>query len=201
MSRMIRKANAFEIVNHWVLAVSFFILTISGFGFLFHLNQMNSLFGSFAQMKIVHNWTGVVFMVSLTFTMFSYLPVSLSYTADDIVWIAKAGGYLSKRAVIPPQDKINTGQKLYYLVLLAAGYAISASGLGIWLVSGDKSLILLSHLAHNISFDLFVIMIPVHIYLGSIVNPGALRIMIDGRVPLDWAKSHHGKWVKKAGFE
>lgn len=201
MTRMVKKANAFEIFNHWVLAVSCFILAISGFGFLFHLEPVGSLFGGFNQMKVIHNWTGVVFLASLFLSMFSYLPVSLSYSSEDIGWITSAGGYLSKKTVVPPQDIINTGQKLYYLALLACGYAISASGFIIWLVAGNKQLILLSHLVHNISFDLIVIMIPVHIYLGAIVNPGALRIMITGSVPLDWAKSHHGKWVKKMGFE
>ncbi len=200
MSKMIKKANAFEIINHWVLAVSCFILTISGFGFLFHLEPVGALFGDFNAMKLIHNWTGIVFTVSLFLTMFSYLPVSLSYSSDDIAWITSAGGYLSKKTVVPPQDIINTGQKLYYLVLLASGYAIAASGAVIWLVSGNRQLILLAQLVHNISFDLIVIMIPVHIYLGAIVNPGALRIMITGSVPLDWAKSHHGKWVKKMGF-
>lgn len=200
MSKMIKKANAFEILNHWVLAASCFVLAISGFGFLFQLEQIGSLFGGFNQMKLIHNYAGIVFVASLFLTMFSYLPVSLSYSSEDIGWILTAGGYLSRKAV-PPQDIINTGQKLYYLALLVVGYAISASGLVIWLMAGVKKWVLLSHLIHNISFDLIVIMIPVHIYLGAIVNPGALRIMINGTVPLEWAKEHHGKWVKKMGFE
>jgi len=201
MGKMIKKANAFEILNHWVLAVSCFILAISGFGFLFQLEQIGSLFGGFNQMKLIHNYAGIVFLASLFLTMFSYLPVSLSYSSEDLGWILTAGGYLSKKAVVPPQDIINTGQKLYYLALLVVGYAISASGLLIWFMAGVKKWVLLSHLVHNIAFDLIVIMIPVHIYLGAIVNPGALRIMINGTVPLEWAKEHHGKWVKKMGFE
>ncbi len=43
MDKMIKKATAFEIVNHWALAVSFFVLAITGFGFLFHLEQLNSI--------------------------------------------------------------------------------------------------------------------------------------------------------------
>ncbi len=198
--QMIKKANAFEILNHWVLALSCFILILSGFAFLFHLEQVGVIFGSNNQMKLIHNYVGIVFLVSLFLTMFSYLPVSLSYSKEDIGWILSAGGYLSKKAVVPPQDIINTGQKLYYLALLVVGYAISASGLVIWLMAGVRKWVLLSHLIHNISFDLIVIMIPVHIYLGAIVNPGALRIMINGNVPLEWARSHHGKWVKKMGY-
>lgn len=197
---MIRKAGAFEIANHWALALSFFILTLSGFGFLFHLEQMNFIFGSFSMMRLIHNWSGVIFLVSLFLTMFNYLPVAFSLGPDDIGWLLKAGGYFSRKAVVPPQDIINTGQKLFYLILLLLGYAISASGLIIWLTAGVKKWILLSHLIHNISFDLLLIIIPLHAYLGTLANPGTFRIMVYGTVPLEWAKKRHAKWVSKMGY-
>jgi len=197
---MIRKTSAFDIANHWVLALSFFILTVTGFGFLFHLELMNSIFGSFNRMRLIHNWSGIIFLVSLFLTMFIYLRVSVSFGPDDVGWILKAGGYLSRKAVVPPQDIINTGQKFFYLVFLLLGYAISASGLIIWLAAGVKKWVLLSHLIHNISFDLLVMLIPVHIYLGTFANPGTFRIMIYGTVPLEWAKKRHGKWVRRMGY-
>lgn len=203
MTQMVRKANAFEIINHWALAVSFFILTISGFGFLFHLEQMNSIFGSFNNMGAWHNWAGVVFTVSLIFTIFNYLPVSLRFGSDEIGWFLKAGGYLSKKAKVPPQDELNAGQKLFYLVILLAGIAIAVSGFVIWLrpaVPAINKWVLLSHFVHNIIFDLMVIAIPAHIYLGTLANPGTFRIMVYGTVPLEWAKKRHAKWVQKIGF-
>ncbi|MCL5024314.1 MAG: cytochrome b/b6 domain-containing protein [Nitrospirae bacterium] len=197
---MVRKASSFEIVNHWALAVSFFVLAVSGYAFLFHLEGVGSVFGGFNQMRAVHNWAGVVFAVSLFLTIFHYLPVSLHFTSDDAAWFGKAGGYFSKRAAVPPQDELNAGQKLYYLVVLAAGVVISASGIVIWLRPWAKSGILLSHLLHNISFDLMVIAIPAHIYLATLANPGTFRIMVYGTVPLSWAKKRHAKWVQRMGF-
>lgn len=199
-NNMIKKANTFEIVNHWLLVVSFFILTVSGFAFLFHLEQAGSVFGGFNQMKVWHNWAGVVFAASLLLTIFNYLPVSLKFSSDDVAWLFKAGGYLSKKAKVPPQDELNAGQKLYYLVVLIAGIAISASGIVIWLrpVTADiNKWVLLSHLVHNISFDLLVIAIPAHIYLATLANPGTFRIMVYGTVPLEWARKRHAKWVQK----
>jgi len=199
-NNMVKKANAFEIMNHWALAISFFILVISGFGFLFHLEQLNSVFGSFSQMRDIHNWAGVVFAVSLFFTIFNYLPVALSLSADDIAWISKGGGYFSKKTEVPPQDRLNTGQKLFYIFILIVGIAITASGLVIWLMPEVKKWIYLSFLAHNIGFDLMVIAIPLHIYLGTLANPGTFRIMVYGTVPIEWAKKKHAKWVQKMGF-
>lgn len=203
MSNMVKKASAFQIFNHWVLAVSFFILTVSGFGFLLHLEQMNSLFGSFNQMRVIHNWAGVVFSASLFLTIFSYLPVSLRFSGDDVAWFFKAGGYLSKKVAVPPQDELNAGQKLYYLTVLFAGIAIAASGLVIWLrpaMPDPKKWVLLSHLVHNLSFDLLIIAIPLHIYLATLANPGTVRIMVYGTVPVEWARKRHAKWVKGLGL-
>lgn len=203
MTQMVRKANAFEIINHWALAISFIILTITGFGFLFHLEQLNSIFGNFNTMRAWHNWTGVVFIVALFLTVFNYLPVSLRFSSDDIGWILKAGGYFSKKAKVPPQDILNAGQKIFYLGLLLVGIAIALSGFIIWLrpaVPAINKWVLLSHLVHNIAFDLMVIAIPGHIYLGTFANPGTFRIMVYGTVPLEWAKKRHAKWVQKIGF-
>lgn len=200
MSNMVRKASAFEILNHWVMAVSFFILSVSGYGFLFHVEGIGSVFGGFNQMKVIHNWVGVVFSVSLFFTLFSYIVEALSISGDDIAWIFKGGGYFSKKTVVPPQGKLNTGQKLYYLTVLAAGIAITATGLIIWLrpeMADIKKWILLSHLVHNISFVLMVIAIPLHIYLATLANPGTVRIMLYGTVPIEWARKRHPKWVQK----
>ncbi len=200
---MIKKATTFEIINHWALAVSFFVLTVSGYAFLFQIEQVGSVFGGFNQMKVIHNWAGVVFAASLFFTIFHYLPVSLRFGSDDIAWFLKGGGYLSKKVSVPPQDELNAGQKLYYLAVLLAGIMISASGLVIWLrpdVADIRKWILFSHLLHNISFDLMVVAIPVHMYLASLANPGTFRIMVYGTVPLAWAKKRHAKWVQRMGY-
>lgn len=200
MSQYIRKATPLEIINHWLLAGSFFLLTFTGFGFLFRLEWMASIFGSFNSMRTIHNWSGVVFIIALAGTIFYYLPVALSWSKEDTEWVKHAGGYLSKKAKIPPQDIINAGQKIFYLFILIAGLIISATGFVIWLMAGERQWVLVSHLLHNIAFDLFVIAIPLHIYLGTLANPGTFRIMVYGTVPVEWARKRHTKWVQKLGY-
>ena len=203
MAKMVQKADALEIINHWVLAGSFFLLAISGFGFLFHLNPVFSVFGGNMGMRNVHNWAGIIFSLSLALSTVYYLPISLAYTGEDIAWILKGGGYLSKRTVVPPQDKLNAGQKGYYLFLLVSGIAIAVSGFVIWLFpagSGVRSWIQVSHLVHNICFVLMVVSVPTHIYLATLANPGTLRIMLSGTVPLEWARKRHARWIEKQGL-
>lgn len=197
MADMLRKANAFEILNHWVMAISFFLLTVTGFAFLLHMAGIVSFFGGPMGMKTVHNYAGIVFAASLVLTMFSYLIESLSFSGDDVKWLLKGGGYLSRNATVPAQGKLNAGQKMVYLMVLAAGAAIAVSGLYLWLAPEVKSRTLSMHFLHNAAFDVYLIIVTFHIYLASIASPGSLRIMINGTVPLEWARKRHAKWAAK----
>ncbi|MHB8789939.1 MAG: formate dehydrogenase subunit gamma [Desulfobulbaceae bacterium] len=199
MGEMVRKESGGAILNHWFLAISCILLIITGFAFLFHMESVGSVFGGFETMKTVHNWTGVVFTVSLLLTMAQYLGDSLKYDADDGQWFKVAGGYLSHKVKVPPMGKHNPGQKLYYLGILIFGIAIALSGFGIWLMKDNPTIMLLSHLVHNVAFIFFCIMVPVHIYLSTLANPGTFQIMVNGMVPVELAKRRYPKWMKSVG--
>jgi formate dehydrogenase subunit gamma len=199
MAEMVKKSSGDEILNHWILAVSCILLIISGYGFLFQIETIGSLFGGFDTMKTVHNWVGVVFILSLLYSMRHYFKDALEYDADDRQWFKVAGGYLSHKVKVPPMGKYNPAQKLYYLAILAAGIAIALSGSVIWLIQDNAGLILFAHLVHNVAFCIFIIAVPVHIYLSTLANPGTFRIMVNGMVPLELAKKRYPKWMKAAG--
>jgi formate dehydrogenase subunit gamma len=199
MAEMVRKSSVDEVLNHWILAGSCILLMITGFAFLFHLEPVGSVFGGFNMMKDVHNWGGVVFSVSLLYSMRHYFKDALEYDADDARWFMVAGGYLSHKVKVPPMGKYNPGQKLYYLAVLGFGIAISVSGFGIWLMKDNATVMLVSHLVHNVSFCVFAIAAPVHIYLSTLANPGTFSIMVSGTLPLADAKKKYPKWMKEAG--
>ena len=199
MAEMVRKSSVDEIVNHWLLAGSCILLALTGFAFLFHLDGVAGVFGGYNVMKDVHNWLGVIFALSLLYSMRHYLKDAFEYDADDLQWFKVAGGYLSHKVKVPPMGKYNPGQKLYYLAIVGAGIAIALSGFGMWLMKDNASLMLLSHLIHNIAFIIFVLAVPVHIYLGTLANPGTMQIMINGMMPLDDARKKHPKWIKAIG--
>ncbi len=199
MAEMVRKSSIDEIINHWILAGSCILLMITGYTFLFHLDGVASVFGGYNSMKSIHNWGGVVFCVSLLYSMRHYLIDALHYDADDVQWFKVAGGYLSHKVTVPPMGKYNPGQKLYYLAIVAAGIAIALSGFGIWLLKDNTALMLIAHLVHNVAFSIFVIAVPVHIYLGTLANPGTFQLMVSGTLPLESAKKRYPKWMKAAG--
>jgi formate dehydrogenase subunit gamma len=199
MAEMVRKSSVDEILNHWILAGSCILLMITGFAFLFHFESVGAVFGGFNTMKSVHNWGGVVFSISLLYSMRHYLKESFEYDADDARWFMVAGGYLSHKVTVPPMGKYNPGQKLYYLAVIGAGIAIALSGFGIWFMKDDTTIMLLSHLVHNVAFAIFAIAVPVHIYLGTVANPGTFKLMVSGTLPVSEAKKRYPKWMKAVG--
>ncbi|MDP3478325.1 MAG: cytochrome b/b6 domain-containing protein [Desulfoprunum sp.] len=199
MAEMVRKSSVGEVVNHWILAGSCIMLIITGYSFLFHIEVISSVFGGFETMKTVHNWGGVVFILSLLVSMVHYLKDAFEYDADDLQWFKVAGGYLSHKVKVPPMGKYNPGQKLYYLGIVGAGIAIALSGFGIWFMKDNVTVMLVSHLVHNVAFCVFVIAVPVHIYLSTLANPGTFQIMVNGMLPLSDAKKKYPKWMKSVG--
>jgi formate dehydrogenase subunit gamma len=199
MAEMVRKSSVDEILNHWILAGSCILLMITGFAFLYHLEGVGAIFGGFNTMKTVHNWGGVVFSLSLLYSMRHYLKDALDYDADDLQWFKVAGGYLSHKVTVPPMGKYNPGQKLYYLAIVVAGIAIALSGFAIWFMKDNSAVMLLSHLVHNVAFSIFVLAVPVHMYLGTLANPGTFQLMVTGTLPVDDAKKRYPKWMKAVG--
>lgn len=199
MAEMVRKSSTGEIINHWILAVSCILLMITGYGFLFQFKPIGNLFGGFNTMKVVHNWGGVVFTLSLAATALHYLRDALDFGPDDWQWIKVGGGYLSHKVKVPPMGKYNSGQKLYYLAILLAGIAIAVSGFAIWLWPDGRGIRILSHLVHNLAFALFIVAVPVHAYLSTLANPGTFRIMVYGTVPVEFARKTYPKWMKEIG--
>ncbi len=199
MAEMIRKSSVDEVVNHLILAGTCILLMITGYAFLFHVEIIGALFGGFNTMKTVHNWLGVAFILSLLYSLHHYLIDALEYDADDLQWFKVAGGYLSHKVKVPPMGKYNPGQKLYYLAVVVFGMTITISGFGLWFFQSNATVMLYSHLIHNISFCVFVIAVPVHIYLGTLANPGTFQIMVNGMMPLKDAQKKHPKWIKAIG--
>ncbi|MEJ2192871.1 MAG: formate dehydrogenase subunit gamma [Nitrospirota bacterium] len=202
MTKMVEKASVGERYNHWILVLSFFVLALTGFGFIFNdLNWLDTVFAGNHIASGIHKWAGVVFILSLLFSLASYLGESLTWGPEDSQWMRLRGGYFSSEAEVPPQGKLNAGQKLFYLTVLFFGVVMAASGFILWLMGGDRTWMQIGHFFHNLAFLVFVVAIPVHIYLATAANPGTFRIMTRGTVPLWWAKKRHGKWVKEAGLD
>jgi len=197
MAKMIQKTTCFERFVHMLLALSGITLLLTGLGFLYQqeLGWLNTIFGGAHIAKGIHNWGGIVFIAALVLSLGTWFPESLKWSKEDSEWIGMLGGYLSKDKKTPAQGKINAGQKLVGLLVMIFGILIGISGLIMWLSPGSTVWFLI----HNISFLVFAIIMPLHIYMATAANPGTFRIMTRGDVPLYWARKKHAKWIEETG--
>jgi formate dehydrogenase subunit gamma len=124
-----------ERTGHWVLAVSFIVLGLTGLITLFGRVAFIPLFGkeafaTFAMAsKWLHNWVAWPFMAALVVVFLMWVLRNIP-NKHDLIWLAKGGGLFSK-GVHPPSKKFNAGQKIIFWAVIVLGVSVSASGLSL----------------------------------------------------------------------
>ncbi len=199
MAQYVNRFTTFERVLHWTVALSFFILVFTGLGLFAHsFFEYFDFFGGPRQGILFHKWAGIIFLVSSVLLFLVNAKETCRFDKDDLTWFTKAGGYLSRKKQEIPQGKYNAGQKLFGLFSFVATLVMGVTGLVIWDPTAmGRALTQFSLMLHGLFFVLFMMGAVVHIYLGSIGNPGTLEGMLWGQVRKVWAKKHHIKWFKE----
>jgi len=197
--KYVNRHGPFDRVCHWVAAISFSILAISGLGlFEPHLLPVMKLLGGAENAILTHKYVGIVFGISGALMILAHLKDTLVFDKDDVAWIKVMGGYRSRDAEEPPMGKYNTGQKIFSLFTLVALVGFIATGYLLWspleiapeTMSG-------AIMIHSLLFVLIGAMMIIHIYLGTVGNPGTLDGILYGEVSESWAKKHSPKWLAK----
>jgi formate dehydrogenase subunit gamma len=198
-SAKIDVTSAFERVVHWVLAISCLVLVVTGLGLLYKSwTLIAAMFGGTLNLKIVHDFMAWVFMIALVPTLFMWIRDCFGLDSDDVAWFKVVGGYLTRKPVHLNMGKFNPGQKAFFWWVILGGILMSASGLA--LMYPDKvstSTFQLAGAVHVLTFVTLALFIIVHIYLGTIGNPGSVSAILSGRVTRAWAKTHRPKWLAK----
>lgn len=207
---------------HWLLALSFLVLAVTGLNILYGSDVIMPLIGHtrFAKVagygKWLHDFTGFSFIAGLVLVLVLWVRDNLP-NRTDLIWLRGAGGLLS-RAEHPPAKRFNAGQKIIFWFVVLAGVSVSFSGIclifpfNIAPFSGTFAALNLlgAGLPTNLSpvqemqltltwhGGLGIIMIAViiaHIYVGSIGMEGAFDAMATGYVDENWARQHHSLWA------
>jgi len=199
-------------VFHWVHTVAFFLLLITG------IILFVPAFGAAAQdswTRVIHRIGAVLFVVAPLIQIFANpktagasIKKAFTWGKDDIGWAMAMPKYyfLGDESTMPPQDEMNTGQKMWYTLLLIFGPVFLVTGILMWFFkySLPSTVFQWSLFAHDVSFIIIFLMFLLHIYLG-IIHPmmrkhgGCFRAMVpwDGTVSAEYAESHHSKWYKE----
>jgi formate dehydrogenase subunit gamma len=196
---------------HWTHAVAFCVLLLTG------LILFVPALGFLAQdnwTRVIHRIAAVVFVAAPLI----YIPLNwkragrgikeaFQWGGDDLKWLLAAARYyfFCDEEAMPPQGHMNTGQKMWWLIVLGCGAAFVITGSIMWFAKSVAPAELLQWMVvlHDLAFIITLMMFLVHIYM-SVVHPltrplrgGSWQSMINGRMSADFARSHYRKWYEE----
>ncbi len=192
--------KAFERFSHWLTAVSFVTLGLTGLNITFGKIVLLPLvgpdaFSAISQFaKYLHNFASFAFVAGLLLIAAIFFKDNL-FAMVDIEWVKQGGGFIKSKHA--PAGRFNLGEKMVYWLSLAAGIAVSASGFVLLFPFYGTNIadMQLAQAAHAIIAILFIALILAHIYIGTLGMEGAFEAMGTGEVDLNWAKEHHDRWL------
>ena len=194
--------RAFERFSHWLTAVSFVILGLTGLNITFGKLLLLPLVGpdAFSDIsalaKYTHNFFSFAFMAGLVLIIAIFFRDNLPAKVD-LDWVRQGGGFIKGKHA--PAGKFNLGEKLVYWLSLAAGIGVSLSGLLLLFpfYGTDIADMQIAQGLHAVVAVLFIALILGHIYIGTLGMEGAFEAMGTGEVDLNWAKEHHDLWLAR----
>ena len=198
--KKVKRFNAFERFSHWLTAVSFVLLALTGLNITFGKLLLMPLIGqeafsAFSQgAKYVHNFVGFSFMAGLILIVTLWLKDNFPKKVD-VDWLKQGGGFIKSKHA--PAGRFNAGEKMVFWLALGAGAAVAVTGL-LLLFPFYGTTIGSMHIAQAVHASvavLFIAMILAHIYIGTLGMEGAFEAMGTGEVDLNWAKEHHDQWL------
>ncbi len=197
--KVIQRYNAAERINHWIVAVCFVLLAISGLAFFYPaFFWLTGVFGTPELARIVHPFVGVVMAVAFGRQFFRYWHHNL-LNREDIRWMLSVKEVM-KGNEVGDIGRYNGGQKAMFWVMVLCVAALLGSGVIAWrpyfAASFPIPVIRIALLVHATSALALIASIIVHVYAALWVQ-GTIRAMVEGVVTHAWAKKHHPRWYRE----
>ncbi|HXX17826.1 MAG TPA: formate dehydrogenase subunit gamma [Candidatus Acidoferrum sp.] len=199
--RVLRYSYAERLV-HWLAGVSYVYLMLTGLAFWSPwLFWIAVVLGGTTVSRELHPWFGVAFVVAVLL-MYRMWSSQMKETPADKEWWAAIEHYArNEDEKMPDVDRFNPGQKLLFWGFFWSGVLLLLSGLILWLPQYIPwSLRFLRYLAvivHPVCALLTIGLFIVHVYMGSVIEPGAFHSMIRGTVSRAWADRLHHTWFQQ----
>lgn len=203
-ARTVERFRKRTIWLHWIHTLSFLVLLVTG-AILFFPGLGAAAAGGLT--RSLHR-IAVIFFVGIPIGYFIFNPrmswhfikETFTWGKDDFQWVCRAPDYYFGGAEdkMAPQGHVNTGQKMWQLIVLITSILFLVSGLLMWFFKGTLApgIFQWCVIVHDIAFVMAFLMLLVHIYLG-VIHPRmteSLRSMWDGKISKKYARDHYGKW-------
>jgi len=183
--------NIFSRFIHWIGAISFSLLVITGLLFIF-----GAYLGGGAPIRMaryIHIVCAMVFAADAIF-MFLIWVKDMLPALYDIKWMFIIGGYLSKEKKPVPAGKFNAGQKVWFWLATAGGGVMAFTGFYIWGMKGDLDTIRLYVIIHNVLGMVLLSLFLTHLYMSLFAIKGSLNSMISGYKPKEEVDILHSRY-------
>src|SRR5450755_4409643 len=188
-------------INHWIVAISFVLLALSGLA-LFHpaLFWLTNLFGGGPWTSILHPFIGCV-MVAVFILLGMKMWQDNYLQHRDWLWLKKSKDVVMNREEnLPDVGRYNAGQKLLFFTIVVCLIVLILSGIVIWRIYFSAlfpiAVIRFASLLHAFFAFVLICAIIVHVYAAIWVK-GSIRAMTRGRVSPGWAWKHHRAWFRE----
>lgn len=187
--------------NHWITAICFVLLAISGLA-MFHpsLFWLSNFLGGGQWTRILHPFIGIVMFVSFAILAVRFWHHNLM-EPEDLQWMKQIDDVLNNREEkLPKVGRYNAGQKLLFYVMLVCMLGLLLSGIVIWRAYFSLyfpiGLIRAAALLHSVCALVLILGIIVHIYAALWIK-GSIGAMVRGTVTYGWARKHHRRWFEE----
>jgi formate dehydrogenase subunit gamma len=198
---MIERYSFYERLCHWFTGIAYSYCLATGLAFYTpHLFWIAMVLGGGPTSRFFHPIGGLVF-AGAAIWMHGMWRLDMTITSIDREWLNKSGNYATNNEDVPPQDRFNAGQKVFYWVMFFGALLLLISGLVMWFpeyvpvnlrwIRGAA--ILLHESAALVTIGAFII----HIYMGVFMVKGSVEAIVNGKVSESWAKAHHRLWFDR----
>jgi formate dehydrogenase subunit gamma len=189
----VRRFSPVERVLHWVNALGFLFLLVTGL--ILYLPSLSMLVSRRQLIQSLHFWAGVGWLSALAVVVLlggrRLLATAReldTFDSDDLRWLRGRGG---------PQGRFNAGQKINAVLTAAFTILFGVSGLLLWFGEQDTRVRFASTvILHDGLMYVSLFLLVGHLYL-TLIHPAtrhSLRGMALGSVNAEWAARHHAKW-------
>ncbi|HEV6964579.1 MULTISPECIES: formate dehydrogenase subunit gamma [Roseateles] len=200
-TRFLQRYSDSERMNHWFIALLFFLAALSGLAF-FHpsLFFFSGLFGGGVWTRILHPFFGVAMVLAFAVMFFRLWRQNVLVPVDR-EWVAHSADMLrGNKAAMPPVGKYNAGQKGVFWLMSVCLLLLLVTGFMFWQPWFANAFpILLRRIAvlvHAASAFALVLGVIMHVYAAIWVK-GTVRAMTRGTVTEGWARQNHALWHRE----
>ncbi|MFS1436893.1 formate dehydrogenase subunit gamma [Shewanella sp. 10N.286.48.A6] len=202
--KMVERWSKADIWLHWIMAVACLTLMLTGLVIILGKIAIQPYVsagiwaGVIGFSKLVHDWTGPVFIVSWLLCIVKWMPLQ-TFKMYDLKWFLVVGGYINFgpfKGKHPDSGFANAGEKMWFWTLVFFGLFISVSGIMLVLPGLDlpREASMAALLIHGISAAILIAFTIVHIWMATALSEGGMESMVSGYCDENWAVQHHNVW-------